>query len=132
MSTFLEDLNQSANLALFGPIYSKANSRMVGFNPKTKKQVNIKPKKAREAVKSFVYQAKSQWCRRNHLEAPIYVKMDIFYQSRRPDLDDSLICDCLEKAGVIGNDRFIFHKILTKFLDPKNPRVESELRWVEK
>ena len=130
MSTFLDDLNQSASLTLLGPIYSKANSRMVGVNRKTWRMYNIKPPKVQEAAKSFVYQAKSQWGRRRPLEAPIYVKMDIYYQSRGPDLDDSFICDCLEKAGVIGNDRYLFHKHLTKLLDKNNPRVEIELKWV--
>jgi Holliday junction resolvase RusA-like endonuclease len=51
----------------------------------------------------------------------------IFYASRRPDLDESLIMDALQAALVIGNDRQIKAKVVLWGLDRKNPRSEIKL-----
>lgn len=57
----------------------------------------------------------------------IYLK--VFYGSNRPDLDNSLkiILDCLQKKGIIRNDRDCEMIIAIKGLDRKNPRIEMYL-----
>jgi len=63
--------------------------------------------------------------------------MTIWYASRRPDLDESLILDLLQfdkKTGtnyVIVNDRQIKRRITTWGLSPNNPRVELTVRQHE-
>lgn len=47
----------------------------------------------------------------------------IWYASRRPDLDASLVEDSLQRAGVIRNDRLLREKHLYWELDRKRPRV---------
>jgi len=51
----------------------------------------------------------------------------VWYQSRRNDLDVSLLMDCLQRCGVIENDRSIREQHLFGYVDPEAPRVEVEL-----
>jgi Holliday junction resolvase RusA-like endonuclease len=48
----------------------------------------------------------------------------------RKDLNNecTTICDLLENAGIVENDRQIKHIIATKVVDNKNPRVIIELK----
>lgn len=63
---------------------------------------------------------------------PIKLTAIIYYQSRRSDLSAELLCDLIEKAGIIENDRLIFKKDIEKRIDPKNPRVIFRLeKFVE-
>jgi len=52
--------------------------------------------------------------------------IDVFYDSRRPDLDNSLkvVLDCLQKAEVIKNDNKCLEIVAKKHLDKIDPRVE--------
>lgn len=57
------------------------------------------------------------------IETDVRVTMKIFYASRRPDLDESLILDLLQ--GVIYvNDRQVKEKHIYWGLDKDNPRTE--------
>lgn len=55
---------------------------------------------------------------------PIRLTAHIYYASRRPDLDVSLLQDTLERARVYQNDRQIVELHLYKKLDSHSPRVE--------
>ncbi len=63
------------------------------------------------------------------LACPLTFRATVFYDSRRPDIDNAtkVLLDCLQKGGVIVNDRQFMRIILTRGLDTKNPRVEMEL-----
>ena len=50
----------------------------------------------------------------------------IYYCTRRPDLDESLICDLLQGVAY-KNDRQIKMKIICHALDKKNPRTEIKV-----
>jgi twinkle protein len=54
---------------------------------------------------------------------------DVFYDSRRPDLDNSLkvVLDCLQKAKVIKNDNKAMEILARKHLDKINPRIEFSI-----
>ena len=93
MSTFLDDLNQSASLILLGPCYSKANTKRVYLNRKTGRRIYGKADHVLIALESFIVQAKKQWQRREPLWPPIAIYIDIHYQSRKPDLDESLVLE---------------------------------------
>lgn len=58
------------------------------------------------------------------LTGPIRLTCEVYYQSRRSDLDISLLMDVLERAEVYDNDRQVIQINATKKLDPVNPRVE--------
>ena len=55
--------------------------------------------------------------------------IDVFYDSRRPDLDNSLkvVLDCLQKAQAIKNDNLCMEINAKKHLDKENPRVEFSI-----
>tara|TARA_R100000541_G_scaffold14382_2_gene23825 strand:- start:898 stop:1254 length:357 start_codon:yes stop_codon:yes gene_type:complete len=52
--------------------------------------------------------------------------IDVFYDSRRPDLDNSLkvVLDCLQKCNAIKNDNKCLEIIAKKHLDKEEPRIE--------
>ena len=55
--------------------------------------------------------------------------IDVYYDSRRPDLDNSLkvVLDCLQKAGAIKNDNKCLEIVAKKHLDKENPRVKFSI-----
>ena len=55
--------------------------------------------------------------------------IDVYYDSRRPDLDNSLkvVLDCLQKAQAIKNDNKCLEIIAKKRLDKEKPRIEFEI-----
>ncbi len=60
------------------------------------------------------------------IESEFKFTIDVYYDSRRPDLDNSLkvILDCLQKAEVIKNDNKCLEIVAKKHLDKIDPRVE--------
>jgi Holliday junction resolvase RusA-like endonuclease len=60
------------------------------------------------------------------LEGDLRMTADVFYASRRPDLDVSLILDALQDI-VYRNDRQVREMHLYHHLDRENPRAEITL-----
>lgn len=110
---------------ILGQPYSKSNRRQMVFNKKTKNPMFIKNQKALDYVESF--KAQVVW---SHppLECKLIMNLNIYYMTERPDLDESLVMDCLENSGVVKNDRLIREKHIYHFIDKENPRAEIELR----
>lgn len=56
--------------------------------------------------------------------------LDVYFQSNRPDLDNSLkiVLDCLQQCKAITNDRQCVKIVAQKFIDKNNPRIEFELK----
>ena len=101
---------------------SKANSRkMVTIRGRP---ALIKSQKARDYVKQFELQCPQ-------LEVPttedVQVEMMIYYASRRPDLDESLILDCMQ-CRIYKNDRQVKQKFIYWGLDRQNPRTIIRVR----
>jgi Holliday junction resolvase RusA-like endonuclease len=57
--------------------------------------------------------------------------MRIFYASRRPDLDESLILDLLQDVAYV-NDRQVKEKHIYWGLDKDNPRTEMLIEQIPK
>ena len=117
-----ENIDWAWEATIFGEPASKSNQRQIvrmGGKPRL-----IKSKKALSYAQQFSLQAPRiahpilgdvlMWCR-------------IFYASRRPDLDESLIMDALQAAAIIKNDRQIKAKVILWALDRDNPRSEIKL-----
>ena len=64
------------------------------------------------------------------MEGDLEVEIVIYYASRRPDLDPSLIFDCMENH-IYKNDRQIKRQILYWGLDKNNPRSEIRVTEIE-
>lgn len=52
-----------------------------------------------------------------------WMECRVFYASRRPDLDTSLVKDALQNR-VLVNDRQVRHEVNSDFVDRDRPRVE--------
>jgi hypothetical protein len=115
---------------ILGEPASKANSRMnvmIGGVSRS-----IKSRKALGYTKMFRDQMPADV---TPLEQPCVAHITIWYASRRPDLDESLILDLLQvdekkykdTKGVILNDRQVREKHVYWKLDPANPRCKIRL-----
>lgn len=105
-----------------GECVSKANSRrLVSIKGKPR---FIKSAKALAFVKDIQAQAKKI---NPLLEGNLEAHIKIYYSSRRPDLDASLVMDALEGVWY-KNDRQFKRLVLEKFLDKNTPRVEVFIR----
>lgn len=122
---------------ILGEPASKANSRhMAIVGPEDNRRLlHVKSEKAlkyeRDALKQIPPRA------RLRLEGPIVVTLRIFYASERPDLDESLVLDCLQdrykgkgeqrvlvQRGCFRNDRQVREKHVYHAIDRINPRTE--------
>ena len=96
---------------------SKANQRKLVLIKG--RMVPIKSKKALDYVKEF----QRQIPKIDPLtEDYVKVEMMIYYASRRPDLDESLILDCMQNY-VYYNDRQVKEKHIYWGLDKERPRT---------
>jgi len=117
---------EDVTFTILGEPASKANSRkavMFGNRP-----AFIKSDKARAYVTAFEAQCPK-------LEVPfeedVRVEMLIYYATRRPDLDESLILDCMQ-GPIYRNDRQVKQKMIYWGLDKTNPRTIIRVSAVEK
>ena len=57
------------------------------------------------------------------------MRLDVFYSSDRPDLDNALkvVLDCLQACKVIKNDRLCCEIVARKLVDKRDPRIELTL-----
>ena len=110
--------NDPCIITIHGEPASKANSRrLVSIGGKTR---FIKSKKALLYGRDFDKQCpirKEPFGKKEDLA----VAMKIFYKTRRPDLDESLILDLLQ-GRVYENDRSIKSKFIEHGLDKEHPR----------
>lgn len=105
---------------IFGNLASKSNSRkLVTIGGRTR---FIKSERALSFQQTANLQIPAKY--KQHVTKSIKMTAHIYYDSRRPDLDPSLLMDILEKAGVYQNDRQIVEQHLYKHLDKNDPRVE--------
>ena len=103
-------------ISILGEPASKANSRrlvLIGGKPRF-----IKSKKALDYAKDFKKQC---LVRKELFEEDVFVAIKIYYASRRPDLDASLLLDLLQDC-VYPNDRLVKGQYLEWGLDRDNPR----------
>ena len=95
---------------------SKANSRKAVVI--RGKPAFIKSQKARDYVKAFGEQCPTL---PELITDDVLVEILIYYASRRPDLDESLILDCMQDK-IYKNDRQVKQKKIYWSLDKDNPR----------
>jgi Holliday junction resolvase RusA-like endonuclease len=114
----------SIRLCILGEPASKANSRqLLKLGGRIR---SVKSDKAIAYVQYAIRQVILQ-CRAVKWEClnagQVRVTMTIHYASERPDLDESLILDSLQKF-VYGNDRQVREKHVYHAIDKANPRTE--------
>jgi Holliday junction resolvase RusA-like endonuclease len=116
---------QVISFTLLGQPHSKANSRrLVRWGNRI---VPIKSAKAVAYAKSVAAQCPKLPVL---LDGDLWIELHIFYASRRPDLDESVILDSLQGLIYI-NDRQIKVKHVYWGLDKQNPRSEIKIGRIE-
>ena len=109
--------NEVCAVTILGEPASKANSRrIVRIGERVR---SIKSHKALTYAKGFEIQCPT---RKEIFEEDVAIAMKIFYRTRRPDLDESLILDLLENK-VYKNDRLVKYKSIEHGLDKEEPRT---------
>jgi Endodeoxyribonuclease RusA len=114
VATELQVLSQ----IIFGEPASKANSRRVVHYGGMSRL--IKSKKALSYSDVFKQQCKPL---ATLMTGDLRVTLHIYYASRRPDLDESLILDLMQGL-IYENDRQVKERHCYWGLDPDNPRAE--------
>mgnify|MGYP006404618805 FL=1 len=114
------------SFTVLGEPASKSNSRRLVTIKN--RPAFIKSKKALNYAKDF-----SRQCPVLDplLEGYLEVEMTVYYATRRPDLDESVILDCMQDK-IYKNDRQVKSKIVRWGLSKSNPRAEIEVRPLKK
>ncbi len=113
------------DFVIHGEPASKANSRRLVRNKETGKLMSIKSAKALGYAQAAALQAP-----RLMLEGDLSFTATLYYSSRRPDLDASVLLDALE-GRCYANDRQIKALHLIRAIDEKYPRSEITLTELE-
>jgi hypothetical protein len=117
--------NTDVSFVIHGEPASKANSRrMVLIKGKPRL---IKSKKALDYCKMFAEQCPIL---ENLIESDVSVYITIYYASRRPDLDESVILDEMQ-GKIYKNDRQVKEKHIVWGLDRDNPRSHIRIEIME-
>lgn len=103
---------------------SKANSRKIVKHAGTGRPMVIKSKKARDYEEAFRWQVRALDVL---IEDDVSVTATIYYRTRRPDLDESVILDCMQGL-IYKNDRQVKEKHIYHALDKERPRAEITVR----
>ena len=117
--------NEKIIFTIEGEPASKSNSRkIVSFG---KRMGVIKSEKARNYEKLFASQCPTL---ENLIESEVKVELIIHYASRRPDLDESVILDCMQ-GKIYVNDRQVKQKHIYWGLDRERPRTHVRVSPME-
>jgi hypothetical protein len=126
----IENAVQTLSFIFFGEPASKSNSRrLVRFGGLSRL---IKSHKALSYSDSFKQQAKELELAgaSGLISGDVRVTMHIYYASRRPDLDESLILDLLQGVAYM-NDRQVKEKHIYWGLDKERPRSEITVEKID-
>jgi len=119
------EINEKILFTIEGEPASKSNSRkIVNFG---KRMALIKSQKARDYEKIFANQCPVL---ENLIEKDVTVELIIYYASRRPDLDGSVILDCMQ-GKIYLNDRQVKQKYIHWGLDRERPRTHVRVSALE-
>lgn len=118
-------MTREVSFVVNGEPASKANSRrMVTIKGSPRL---IKSKKALDYCKLFAQQCPVL---EQLIEGDVLVEIEIFYATRRPDLDESVILDEMQ-GKIYGNDRQVKRKHIYWNLDRDNPRSVIRVEALE-
>lgn len=117
-----KEYNGKLMFQINGEPCSKANSRIMIFRRNSKPR-SIKNKKAQDYVDNFLKQILALGLANSPFldGQDVVLNCYIYYSSRRKDLDESLIMDCLQKAQILKNDRQIKEKHIYHGINKEAP-----------
>lgn len=106
---------------IVGNLSSMKNNRERATNRRTGKPMLIKSRKARDWINDAMLQITGE--KRIGLTCKVKLVVHVHYRNPQSDLDIELLCDLLQKTGVIKNDNQIYEKHSFKHLDETDPHV---------
>lgn len=119
-------------LTILGECASKANSRrLVKFGSRVASIKSTKALNYEQATLSQIPESAKLM-----LEGELRADIQIYYASNRPDLDPSVLLDCLQakykkgelvRKGIYVNDRQIREMHIYHGIDKNNPRAEIRI-----
>ena len=110
---------------ILGQPQSKANSRKLAhINGRTR---FIKSDQALNYLAGFATQCPTL---DPLFTGDVHVELEIYYASRRPDLDESLILDAMQ-GRIYLNDRQVRSKTVTGWVDKERPRTSIRVSALE-
>ena len=118
-------MNKCTKFVINGEPASKSNARKLVIVKGRK--LFIKSKKALDYVKEFEKQCPQL---ENLFTCDVRLEMIIYYKTRRPDLDESLILDCMQ-GKIYENDRQVKQKHIYWGLDRERPRTHIRVTPLE-
>jgi Holliday junction resolvase RusA-like endonuclease len=120
---------------IFGNVPSKSNCyRIVTFKSKDPEKNGYstlaKTGDLKKYEKAFALQCNLY--RNAGIDKDFNFEMDVYYPSRRSDLDNSLkvVLDCLQVVGAIKNDNLCQEIIVRRHIDARNPRIEFVIKTI--
>jgi len=142
-----DESRESIEFTIHGQTYSLKNSRIIlpvktmhgqpiekgSKCPHCKKplgMMTIPNEKAKAFEQAFEGQLPAE--AKQRLLMPVRADIEIYYPTNLQDVDEALTLDCMQRYGVIGNDRQIVAKYVVKRIDKANPRVNvkvSPVKW---
>ena len=110
----------SAAFTIYGQVPSKSNGyKIITISGHSSL---AKTKALKDYERKFYLQCP---LRGEEIAEPFAIDMDVYYNSNRPDLDNSfkIVLDCLQLCKAIKNDRYCFEIHARKLVDKVNPRI---------
>lgn len=104
-----------------GSLPSLKNQRRIVTNRRTGKPFSIKSQVAMTYETHFMSKINDK--DKIGYDGPVSVRVRIWYPTKKNDLDIEFLCDLLQRAEIIKNDRQIMHKEAWKGKDKDNPRT---------
>ena len=114
----------SAAFTIYGQVPSKSNGyKIITISGHSSL---AKTKALKDYERKFYLQCP---LRGEEIAEPFAIYMDVYYNSNRPDLDNSfkIVLDCLQLCKAIKNDRYCFEIHARKLVDKVNPRLELSI-----
>ena len=114
----------SAAFTIYGQVPSKSNGyKIITISGHSSL---AKTKALKDYERKFYLQCP---LRGEEIAEPFAIDMDVYYNSNRPDLDNSfkIVLDCLQLCKAIKNDRYCYEIHARKLVDKVNPRIELSI-----
>jgi len=123
---------RSVHIQVPGQPPRKGNSRIIAKRSNGKYFLP-KSKAAQAYEKIFkVYTWKQRNLYLGGKDRPLKVEGEVFYRDKwRADLSIELVLDCMVRAGIISDDRYVVWHDVRKRADKSNPRIDLWVREIE-
>jgi len=114
------------SFVVYGQVRRKGNRRIIARRGVSGRPFLPKSKEAQAYEQTFAWQTATVQPRGlGSKERLLLVTGDVYYRHRfQGDLSIELVLDCMQKAGIITDDRYVVHHGIWRRVDHERPRLE--------